>query len=316
MRILCVIKNFTNEAKAILKQVGETDYFDLNQSELTDKIKDYNVLLVGLGLNIDKEMIEKAGKLKVIATATTGLDHIDTVYAEKKGVKVLSLRGEKKFLNNITGTAELAFGLLIDVMRGISVSFESVKNNKWQREKFRGHCLRGKTLGIVGYGRLGRKMASYGRAFGMRVMINDPYVKTKKSGLVGFNDLIKNSDVISLHLHLDQKTMRLFNSSVFKKMKKCAFLVNTSRGEIVDEVDLLKALKTGVIAGYATDVLAGELSFRDSFSNYSLVEYAKENKNCVITPHIGGMTHESRKATDSFIVKRLIDWCEKRNFEI
>lgn len=310
MRILCVVKNFSNEAKVFLSRIGEADYLDLNQAGLFEKIKDYEVLLVGLGLNVNKELIDEASRLKVIVTATTGLDHIDVVYARERGITVLSLKGETEFLNNITSTAELSFGLLIDLARGISAGTEAVKKYKWEREKFCGHSLSGKTLGIVGYGRLGRMMARYGEAFGMKVIVNEPYAKVEHFKNVEFNELIRSSDFISIHVHLNQETKGMFDFTVFEKMKSEAGLINTSRGEVVDESDLVRALESYLIAGYATDVLAGELVFSKSFFSHPLVEYAKKNDNCIITPHVGGMTHESRSATDIFMARKLSNWFE------
>ena len=120
-----------------------------------------------------------------------------------------------------------------------------------------------------------------------------------------FNNLLKESDVISIHVHLNKETENMFNAETFKKMKKEAHLVNTARGGIVDENALLDVLKGGFIAGYATDVLADELSFNTGFKSYPLVEYAKDHRNVIIAPHIGGMTVESRERTDIFIAEKL-----------
>lgn len=312
MRVLNLIKNFNEEAKKVLEEIGEIDFLDLTQNQLMNCIKDYDILLVGLGLNIDKEIIDQACRLKVIATATTGLDHIDVNYAEDKNIVVLSLKGETEFLNSVTGTAELAFGLLINLARKIFSSVESVRNFQWEREKFEGYNLSGKTLGIVGYGRLGKMMARYGQAFGMKVIVNDPYFKGNEVENIKFTELLERSDFISIHVHLQPETKHLFNLAVFKKMKRTAFLINTSRGGVVNERDIAKALEMGLIAGYAADVLEGELDFASNFSNYPLVEYAKENDNCIITPHIGGMTYESRATTDKFIVDKLKNWLNSK----
>lgn len=304
-------KKYTEEARKILEQIGQLDCLDLTQTELEDKINSYDILLVGLGLNINKQMIDKGSNLKIIATATTGLDHIDIKYAKGKGIKIISLRGENEFLNTITGTAELAFGLMIDLIRNISDSFNSVKNYEWNREKFKGHNLRGKVLGIVGLGRLGRMTAKYGNTFEMKVIGYDPYIEKKifqkaKCKKVDFEELLNESDVISIHVHLNKETKNMFCEKVFNKMKTSAYLINTSRGKIVNENDLLEALKNNRIAGYATDVLANEPTLNKEFDNHPLVEYAKNHNNVIIVPHIGGMTYESRKATDIFIAEKIM----------
>lgn len=303
-------KVYTPKAKEILESFGRVDYLNLTQDELKKEIKNYDVLIVGFGLSINKEIISQGKNLKIIATVTTGLDHIDVKYTESKGIKVISLRGENEFLNTITGTAELAFGLLINLTRYISVGFESVKNYQWNREKFKGHCLYGKTLGIAGLGRLGKRMAKYSDAFGMKVIAYDPYADKEvffcaKAVKVNFNTLLKNSDIISIHMHLNEETENMFNAATFSKMKSDAYLINTARGKIVNEKDILNALENKKIAGYATDVLADELEFNKWFDNHPLVEYAKKNNNLIIVPHIGGMNYEARELTDIFIAKKV-----------
>lgn len=311
MKILNTIgRHYDEKAKEILAAIGEVDYLNPDQNRFLEIIEKYEVLIVGLGLNIDKEVIDKAKNLKIIATATTGLDHICVEYAESKGIQIISLKDETEFLNTITGTAELAWGLMLGLLRFIPDSFDSVKKYEWDREKFRGHNLYGKTLGIVGLGRLGGWMSKYGNAFGMNVIGFDQYVDDNifsklKCKKVDFSELIKQSDIISIHVHLNKETENMFGEEEFVKMKDNAYLINTSRGKIVNESDLLEALKNKEIAGYATDVLADELNFDKDFSNHPLVEYSKNNNNLIIVPHIGGMTHESREATDVFIANKI-----------
>lgn len=315
MNILNTIgENFTPEGRKTLSVLGDVDYIIPSQEELVNTIHKYESALIGLGLNFNKEVLDKAKKLKVIATATTGLDHIDVEEAKKKGITIISLRGETEFLNSITGTAELAAGLMIDLMRFSPWAFDDVKEYNWDREAFRGHNLYGATLGVVGVGRLGTWMARYGKAFGMNVLFHDPEViksPVPDCVKVTLDEVLSKSDVVSIHIHLSNETRDMFNKDLLKKMKKSAYLINTSRGEIVHEADLLDALKSGKIAGYGTDVLAGELEFNKSFKNYPLVEYAKKNKNVIIVPHLGGMTYESRANTDIFMAKKLKNFLEK-----
>jgi D-3-phosphoglycerate dehydrogenase / 2-oxoglutarate reductase len=312
MKILNTIgSKYSTSAKVILEKLGHVDYKELSQENLMEIVGEYDILLVGLGLNIDKFVIERAKKLKYIVTATTGLDHIDVACAEQNGIKVVSLKGETEFLNTITGTAELAFGLLLDLSRQISPAFDSVKNNEWDREKFRGHNLYGKTLGIIGLGRLGRWMARYGQSFNMQVVAFDPYIDQKEFSNLGvkksdFKDLLEQSDIVSIHVHLSPETENMFDKNALGLMRPDSYLINTSRGKIVNENDLLEALKAKKIAGYVADVLADELNFiNNSFDGNPLVEYSKKNQNCIIVPHIGGMTWESREATDIFIAKKI-----------
>jgi D-3-phosphoglycerate dehydrogenase len=313
-KILNTIKYFTPVAKDILNDLGDVDYLNLDQKALLEKISEYNLIIVGLGLNIDEKIIDNARNLELIITATTGLDHINIKYAQKRGIKVISLKGEDKFLDSITGTAELAFGLMICLMRLIVPSSESMMEYDFNREKFCGHNLNGSTLGLVGLGRLGKLMAKYSKAFNMKVIAYDPYVdknlKNNNCNLVNFDTLLKESDVISIHVHLNNETEGMFNRETFQNMKNSAYLINTSRGKIVSENELLYALENNIIAGYATDVLADELNIISDFNNNTLIEFARNHDNCLVLPHTGGMTFESREATDVFIAKKIAEFLQ------
>lgn len=311
MKILNTIGEcFSEPAKQMLGSHDVT-YATLSQPDLANEIQEYDVVICGLGLTFDRSVLDKSKNLKVIATATTGLDHIDTVHASKSGITVLSLRDDAEFLRSITGTAELAFGLLIDLARKSPFAFDDVRLGKWDREAFRGHMLHGKVLGIVGAGRLGAMMATYGHAFGMKILFVDPNVETLAvpAARVSLGTLLKESDAVSLHVHLLPETENIMDAAAIEKMKPSAYLINTARGGLVDEPAVLMALQDSRIAGYAADVLARELSFKNnSIPDDPLVEYAKRHSNCIIVPHIGGMTHESRAATDKRIAQKLAEY--------
>ena len=255
-------------------------------------INDYDIIFLQLGLNIDDKVLERAENLKIIVTATTGLDHIDIELAESKNIHIISLRGESEFLSTITGTAELAFGLIIELYRHISHSFDSVKKNTWDSIQFRGNNLYKKKIGIVGYGRLGKLMSRYAQGFFMQVLVCDPNLvksdlENKEISLVSFHDLLQHSDVISIHVHLTSDTENMFAKKELSKMKNSAYLINTSRGRIVNHKDLLDALNNREIAGYGADVLDDELTFDGTvINNHPLVDYAKKNSNIVLTPHL------------------------------
>lgn len=307
MKILNTIgPQFNPEAKSMLARIGEVSYGVLSQDALKRTIGGCEVLVVGLGLSVGKDVIDAVPRLKLIATATTGIDHIDVAYAREKGIEVLSLQDED--LREATGTAELAFGLLLALVRHIPEALGDVRRGNWMREKFSGNNLSGKTLGIVGLGRLGSMVAQYGKAFGMRVVAYDPYQDASDiAQLVDFNMLLSESDVVSVHAPLTDETANMFNRKAFGRMKQTALLVNTARGAIVNEADVLAALEKKTIAGYATDVLAGETELSGDVSRHPLVVYAREHGNLVITPHIGGNTIESRAATDKIIAKKVCD---------
>jgi len=309
LRILNTLgEHFAPKARKVLETLGNVDYKEVNHKELLEIAGEYDIIVVGLYPMIDKEVLDVARKLKYVAIPANTLENIDEEYAKEKGIEVVSLWGETEFLNTITGTSELACGLMIDVLRFTPWAFDDVKNYKWERENFRGHNLYGLTLGIVGMGRLGSWMARYGKAFGMNVIFYSPH--TEKSPVsdcakVTLDELLQKSDVVSIHAHLNKETENMFNAEVFGKMKKGAYIINTARGKIVDENALINALESGEIAGYAADVLAQEFETDVSLKGYPLVEYAKSHQNVIIVPHTGGMTHESRERTDIFIVEKI-----------
>ena len=298
---------FADEAKKKLEVLGEVTYKIPTQVELEKEIENFDMIVVGLGLLVNKTVITNGKNLKVIATATTGLDHIDVSFAEEKGVKVVSLKNDLEFMKKITGTAELAWGLLVALARKIPSSFDSVKEGHWQRENFKGNSLSGKTLGVLGLGRLGTLVAGYGKAFGMEVLFCDPNVESLEgTRKVSFEELLKESDCLSVHVHLTKETENMISEKEFNQMKNGCFIVNTSRGKIVDEDALLKVLKDKKVAGYATDVLSDELDFGEQIPESNpMLQYAKENTNLIIVPHTGGMTHESRILTDIRVVEKI-----------
>ncbi|MDP3646174.1 MAG: NAD(P)-dependent oxidoreductase [bacterium] len=310
-KILITIPEFTSEAGTILTKLGQVDYRAPLQKELSRLIGAYEVVVTGLGLVFDRDVLRSASRLVCIATPTTGLDHIDLEVAKEKGIAVISLRDERDFLNSITGTAELAWGLVLSLARRIPEAEEAVRRGRFDREAFRGHELSGKTMGIVGLGRLGTMVARYAAAFGMRVLFTDPNVSATEGDAykrVSFDELLAESDVVSIHVHLDDHTKGMFNERAFKMMKSDALLVNTSRGGIVDEKALLESLRSGHLGGYGADVLADELTFSPPTKippRHPLVAYANDHRTVLLLPHIGGMTVESRAKTDIFIAKKL-----------
>ena len=304
-------EGFAQEGKQILEQLGQVDYVDINsEKELLEKIEPYDVLVVGLTAKITSEILTRGKNLKIVATSTTGTDHIDLEAAKKKGVTVVSLKDDREFLNSVTSTAELAFALMLIVSRNLLPAMISVRQQNWD-EKFMGHSLYAKTLGIVGLGRLGSMMARFAKPFNMKVVATDPgigddYFKQLGVEKLSLPELLKQSDFVSIHVHLSKETEGLFNLAAFSAMKPSAYLINTSRGKIVDEADLLKALEKRYLAGYATDVLDGELSFVPGLAEHPLIAYSKTHANVIITPHVGGVTAESREATDIFTAKKLV----------
>jgi D-3-phosphoglycerate dehydrogenase len=300
-------ENYSPEARRILTSIGELVERRLSQAELSKWVSDFDVLIVRLGLVVDKEVIEAGHRLRAIVTATTGLDHIDVESAKARGIAVLSLQGETDFLRGIPATAEHTWGLLLALVRRIPQAFESVRAGEWNRDAFRGHDLEGKRLGIVGLGRIGEKVAHYGIAFGMKVFAYDPYRKCwpdTVSRCISLHDLLRCSEVLSLHVPLNQETQGMIGKIELSLLPRGAVLVNTSRGAVLDEEALVEALEKGHLGGAAVDVIEAEFDVTRR-QRSPLLEYARQHSNLIITPHIGGATVESMAKTEVFMAKKL-----------
>jgi len=297
---------YSPQARAYLDKIGKVVDGPLTRESLIHQIPAYNVLIVRLYHHIDKEIIDSGKKLQVIISATTGLNHIDIDYVKKKNIDILSLKGEVEFLENIHATAEHTWVLLLALIRKVLQSVQSVKRGEWDRDVFKGRELHGKTLGIVGMGRIGKKIAKYGQAFGMNVITYtkgdyEPIRDVKRVDSLSI--LLENSDVVSIHVPLDLTTRMMFTDKEFSTMRRKALLINTSRGEIVDEKALMKAIKDGSISGAALDVVSNEEALK--FQKSKIIEFAKKDDRLIITPHIGGATYESMEKTEIFMAKKL-----------
>ncbi len=278
----------------------------LSDTEKDKALSEANIIAIGLSIQFDKNFLDKMPGLKVIATPTTGLNHIDMEHTAKKGIEVISLRGHADFLQNITSTAEHAWGLALSLARGLPWAFEDVKKGNWDRLKWRGHEMKNKTLGIVGLGRLGKMMSRYGNAFGMKVVASDPNVpedKMKEYGAekVELPELFKISDVVTLHVLLTDAVYNLAGEEHLRSMKPTALLIDTARAELIEKGMLYKALENKWIAGAGIDVMWDELPDGSHLQKDPLFEYAKTHQNLIIAPHVGGATYEAMEATQYFI---------------
>ena len=308
--------DYSQEAYSLLLSLGTVKQSDLDRKSLIKILPEYDVLIVRLGNYIDKEIINVAVKLKAILTATTGLNHIDIEYANQKNIKVISLQGEYEFLKNISATSEHTIGLLLSLLRNIPDASNSIKENIWDRNLFKGKEISGKIFGVLGYGRIGTKVAKYAQAFGAKVIVYDVRkITSNKKDIVivdTVDELLENCDILSIHVPFNKSTSNLIDKSKIDKMKKTSIIINTSRGEIINEVDLLSALETSQISGAALDVLANE-HISPIKQSHPLIEYAKTHKNLIITPHIGGATYESMHKTEVFMAKKLSEWIKSMN---
>jgi D-3-phosphoglycerate dehydrogenase / 2-oxoglutarate reductase len=307
---------YSLKTKELISSLGEVVELDADRSELLANLNGVDVLIICLKNTIDREVFELASSLKVIVTPTTGLNHIDLQVAEEYGVKILCLKGEVDFLSTISATAELTWGLLLCLVRRINLAHQHVLRNGWDRNSFYGNELRGKTLGIVGFGRLGKIVAEYGKVFGMKVLAHDntDFTKTARVEHVSLSKLLSKSEVLSVHLPFEKVTTGYFDLNKFKKMKRKPIFLNTSRGEIVDEQALIYALENNLVKSAGLDVLATETSSDvDWLSNSIVWQYAQKHDNLLLSPHIGGVTFESVDKTNSFIIEKLAKYLQETN---
>lgn len=282
----------------ILESIGQVTYLDNPMPEdVLNLISNQHAIFTNPNKSnvfIGREIIDAGHDLKVICTASTGTNHIDKAYAAKQGVAVLSLTEERDVINEISSTAEHAFALMLAALRHIPQAFDSVKRGEWDYTPFIGRQLDYLTIGVVGYGRLGTYFARYATAFGSRVLVYDPYVTVEDESVIqtDLDQLLTESDVISLHVHVTPETTGMVDQTWFSRMKPSVVLLNTARGEVINESDLTAFLKEHPDARLAADVISGEVSAKGSSS---LIEYARTASNVILTPHIGGMTVEGQQ---------------------
>jgi D-3-phosphoglycerate dehydrogenase / 2-oxoglutarate reductase len=302
--------DFSPNVIAELSTIAEVDLANGQISDLKKALSQYDVFWFRLAHKIDSSVLTPQSKCKILVTPVTGIDHIDEKLCEELGVKIICLRGERTFLKEVKATAEHTMGLMLALMRYLVPSVQSVKSGVWNRDLFRGNELYKKTLGIVGFGRLGALVAEYAHVFGMRVVAFDIRKEVQEAVqnvvfIDNINDLVQMSDIVSIHVNYTPATHHLINQQVFSLSKKDSFFINTSRGGIVDENALLEALQTGKLKGAAVDVLQNEHALNEE---NSLVQYAINNDNLIITPHIGGNTFESFEKTEMFVAHKLMTY--------
>ncbi len=272
------------------------------QTKLRTKIKEIDGLICFPYDEINKATIDLAKNLKVISTYSVGFDHIDIKHAKKKKIHV---GYAPEVLTD--ATADLAFSLLLDILRRVSEGDRITRSGKWKviygAYDYVGLDLQGKTLGILGLGRIGKTLAKRAKAFDMKLTYNSrkrvSKAREKTLGIkyVSFEKLITQSDIISIHVPRTKETDHMFDVKIFRKMKKSAFLINTSRGKIVNEKDLVTALKKKMIAGAGLDVFEAE----PISEKHPLVKL----QNVVLAPHIGSSTKETRAKMAEITVKNL-----------
>lgn len=273
---------------AILKQGGsEVDYKPgIEPADLKDIINNYDALLVRSQTKATKELLESAGKLKIIGRAGVGVDNIDVETATEKGIIVVNSPE-----GNTVAAAEHTLAMMMSLARHIPVADKSCKENKWERSKFLGTELKGHTLGIIGLGKIGQRVGTVANAIGMKTLAFDPFVSKERAYDLGFEkaeleDIFKRSDFITLHVPKTKETQGMISKENIDKMKDGVRIINCARGGLINEADLAEALKTGKVAGAAIDVFDEE-----PCTNSPLHDCGDK---VILTPHLGASTSQAQ----------------------
>ena len=247
---------------------------------------------------INQELLEGT-QVSLINTCSTGMNHIDVNYCNNANITIYSLTKDYELIKQLPSTSELAFGLMLALLRQIPESKNHTLNYQWDYTQFVGRQVKDLKIGIIGYGRLGKIMDRYCKAFGAKTFIFDPYVDIPQTSL---ERMFQECDVISLHVHVTDETKYMISSKLLGLVKKDLYIVNTSRGEIVNELDIVNALNTGKLTGYGADVVENEF---DDLTKSPIIKAMNEGHNIIITPHTGGMTIEGQTKAYKWAINKL-----------
>jgi D-3-phosphoglycerate dehydrogenase len=267
-----------------------------------EHLADCDALLVRSAVKVNKDVLAKAPRLRVIGRAGVGVDNVDMKAATAAGILVMNTPG-----GNAVSVAEHTLGLMLAMARSVPQATASTKAGKWEKKKFLGTELRGKTLGVMGLGSIGREVVKRARAFEMRVIATDPYVNSVAAAELGVkltsrDELFAESDYITLHVALTTETQGMLNDSAFERMKKGVRIVNCARGELIDGEALCRAMQSGKVAGAALDVFQTEPP--------AAGEPLLAIDSMIATPHIGGSTEEAQEIVGVRIVEQLVEYLQ------
>ena len=308
MKCLIIDKVYAGIAEELSKymEVKTAENLPSTKAQVIADIADVDVLIMRVDPKIDQEIIDAAKNLKVIGVCSVGLNHIDMEYAKSKGIQIFNAPGL-----NANAVAELTISKMLDISRDTFTANHDVKvKHEWDKYKFVGRELGGKTLGVMGFGRIGQRVGFLARAFGMTVVAYDPYLPAHVFGeqeatSVTIPELLKVSDFVSIHLPLTPETKDLFNKESLAGMKNDAVVLNMSRGGIVNEKDMYEALVAGTIGGYATDVMENELAGDGLTGDDTFASPLFECDNFIVSPHIGAQTVDASRDIGIYITGKV-----------
>jgi D-3-phosphoglycerate dehydrogenase / 2-oxoglutarate reductase len=304
------ILHLDNNHPLLIQQLNDCGYinhedYSATKSEIETKISDYHGIVIRSRFKIDKQFIDKATNLKFIARVGAGLENIDCQYAISKKIQLIAAPQ-----GNATAVGEHAIGLILSLFNKINQANTEINQGQWNREANRGIELEGKTVGIIGFGNMGKSLAKKLQGFDCNVICYDikNNVGNQHAKQVSLSDLQQQSDVLSLHIPWNPETDKLVNQTFINQFQKPFWLINTARGKNVVTADLVKALKNGKILGAGLDVLEYEkASFEILNPNQqnSDLNYLQQAKNVILTPHIAGWTTESHQKLAQIIVDKI-----------
>ncbi|MBI5714347.1 MAG: hydroxyacid dehydrogenase [Chloroflexi bacterium] len=295
---ILISDGLSEDGIALLKTGGEVIVNPkITAEELVAALPEYQALVVRSRTKVNSKVIAAGTNLKVIGRAGVGVDNIDVAAAVAGGVTVVNSP-----LAASVSVAEHTFALMLSLARLVAAADSSMKQNKWEKSAFMGVELNGKTLGLIGIGRIGAETAKRGAAFGMKVIAYDPYLKPDQiqgrgADAASLDDVLAKSDYVSMHLPLTAETKGMLDAAQFAKMKKGARLICAARGGVIDEDALRSALDAGTLSGAALDVFAAEPPLTDSIATHPKV---------IATPHIGAQTHEAQSRAGLMIAEEVL----------
>ena len=308
MRIL-ITDGMDKAAMAQLRELGHEvveQFYEPDQ--LGAALRDFDAVVVRSKTKVRASHIDEAkgGKLKLIIRGGVGVDNIDVKYAEENGIAVRNTPGASS-----QSVAELAMGHMFACTRYISIAGHTMREGKWEKKAYgKGIELQGKTLGIIGFGRIGQRVGELGRAFKMNIVAYDPYLpahvfEEQQATSMSIDEVLKNSDYVTIHMPLTPETKNLFNAKSISEMKPDAVVLNMARGGIVNEKDMYEALKAGKIGGYASDVMENELAAGGLTEGATFDSPLFECDNFIVTPHLGAQSTDASRDIAELIIGKV-----------
>ena len=275
---------------------------------LKQHIGEADLLVMRVVPQIDRELLDLAHNLKMIAVCSVGTTHIDLAYAKEKGIQIINAPGA-----SANAVAELAISKMLDLSRHVIAAHREVSEDRiWEKYHFTGHELKGKALGLLGYGRIGRRVAEIARVIGIRILAYDPYLTAEQCSQAGaekmeLDEILEASDVLAIHVPLTPETDHLISAPEIAKMKDGALIINMSRGGILDEEAAAQGLKSGKLGGVGVDVIKGELA--DLSGGDVLYSPLFDcGGNYVVSPHIGARTYEAQEAIGTLVCEQIMSY--------